>query len=105
MEIDTMQLDLRMESIYVRELLDVKWLNESGLVENIERVVEEYRQSRQLLVSTKEKTQNHITRGELVTIRGVRPKPRHKAGSQKKKKKQVRVSELGSWPLESWSGH
>lgn len=44
-----MQLDLFMESVYVRELA-VKWLYESGLVENIERVVEEYRQSRQLLV-------------------------------------------------------
>lgn len=58
-----MQLDLRMESIYVRELLDVKWLNESGLVENIERVVEEYRQSRQLLVSTKEKKHKITSQG------------------------------------------
>uniref|UniRef100_H3CL18 Uncharacterized protein n=1 Tax=Tetraodon nigroviridis TaxID=99883 RepID=H3CL18_TETNG len=49
MEIDTMQLDLCMDSVYIRELLAVKWLYESGIVENIERVVEEYRQSRQLL--------------------------------------------------------
>lgn len=50
MEIDTLQLDLCMESVYIRELLAVKWLCESGVVENIEHVVEEYRQSRQLLV-------------------------------------------------------
>lgn len=66
MEIDTLQLDLRMESIYIRELLDVKWLYDSGLGENIERVVEEYRQSRQLLVCMKGKTNpNPIRKGEL----------------------------------------
>lgn len=53
MEIDTIQLDLCMDSVYIRELLTVKWLYESGMVENIERVVEEYRQSRQLLVCLK----------------------------------------------------
>lgn len=58
MEIDALQLDLFMESTYVRELLAVKWLYESGLVENVERVVEEYRQSRQLLVRLKRKTHN-----------------------------------------------
>lgn len=58
MEIDTMQLDLWMDSAYVRELLAVKWFCETGLVENIEHVVEEYRQSRQLLVCMKGKMHN-----------------------------------------------
>lgn len=58
MEIDALQLDLFMESVYVRELLAVQWLFESGLVENVERVVEEYRQSRQLLVRLKGKMHN-----------------------------------------------
>eukprot|EP00066_Takifugu_rubripes_P026881 XP_011616147.1 PREDICTED: adenylate kinase 7 [Takifugu rubripes] len=49
MEIDALQLNLYMDSVYVKELLSVKWMCESGLVENIELVVEEYRQSRQLL--------------------------------------------------------
>lgn len=66
MEIDTLLLDLRMESIYIRELLAVKWLYDSGLVENMERVVEEYRQSRQLLVCMKGKANpNPIRKGEL----------------------------------------
>lgn len=53
MEIDALQLNLYMDSVYVKELLSVKWICESGLVENIELVVEEYRQSRQLLVCKK----------------------------------------------------
>lgn len=53
MEIDALQLNLYMDSVYVKELLSVKWMCESGLVENIELVVEEYRQSRQLLVHKK----------------------------------------------------
>lgn len=61
MEIDTMQVDLWMDSVYVRELLAVKWFCETGLVENIEHVVEEYRQSRQLLVHMigKKRTTSH----------------------------------------------
>lgn len=59
MEIDTMQLDLWMDSVYIRELLAVKWFCETGLVENVEHVVEEYRQSRQLLVCMKGKKKLH----------------------------------------------
>lgn len=55
MEIDALQLNLCMDSVYVKELLSVKWLCESGLVENIELVVEEYRQYRHLLVCKKER--------------------------------------------------
>lgn len=55
MEIDALQLNLCMDSVYVKELLSVTWLCESGLVENIELVVEEYRQYRQLLVCKKER--------------------------------------------------
>ena len=64
-EIDTMQLNLCMESAYVKELLEVKWLYESGLVENIERVVEEYRHSRNLLVGMKGKTHSIIGKGRM----------------------------------------
>ncbi|CAM9318502.1 unnamed protein product, partial [Lampetra planeri] len=49
MDIDTMLLDLRIESIHVKELFSVHWQCESGLVENIELVVEEYRQTRGLM--------------------------------------------------------
>lgn len=55
MEIDALQLNLYMDSVYIKELLSVKWMCEAGLVENIALVVEEYRQSRQLLVCQKKK--------------------------------------------------
>ncbi|XP_044023748.1 adenylate kinase 7 isoform X2 [Siniperca chuatsi] len=49
MEIDSMLVNLRMEGVHVKELFSINWLCESGLVENIELVVEEYRQTRGLL--------------------------------------------------------
>ncbi|XP_022606495.1 adenylate kinase 7 [Seriola dumerili] len=48
-EIDSMLVNLRMEGVYVKELFSINWQCESGLVENMELVVEEYRQSRGLL--------------------------------------------------------
>lgn len=48
-----MLVNLRMEGVHLKELFSVNWLCESGLVENIELVVEEYRQTRGLLVGTK----------------------------------------------------
>uniref|UniRef100_A0A3Q4BSN9 Uncharacterized protein n=1 Tax=Mola mola TaxID=94237 RepID=A0A3Q4BSN9_MOLML len=49
MEIDFMQINLRMEGVHLKELFSIKWLCEFGLVENIELVVEEYRHTRELL--------------------------------------------------------
>ncbi|KAM7404119.1 hypothetical protein PAMA_004510 [Pampus argenteus] len=49
MEIDSMRINLRMESVHLKELFSIRWVCESGLVENMELVVEEYRQSRGLL--------------------------------------------------------
>ncbi|XP_069573933.1 adenylate kinase 7-like, partial [Brachyistius frenatus] len=49
MEIDSLQVNLRMEAIYIRKLFSLSWLCETGLVENMEAVVEEYRQTRGLL--------------------------------------------------------
>lgn len=70
MEIDALQLNLYMDSVYVKELLSVKWICESGLVENIELVVEEYRQSRQLLVRKKRQMQEMASeRSVLLHIR------------------------------------
>ncbi|XP_022077281.2 adenylate kinase 7 isoform X2 [Acanthochromis polyacanthus] len=48
-EIDSMLVNLRMEAVHIKKLLSVSWLCEFGLVENIELVVEEYRQTRRLL--------------------------------------------------------
>ncbi|XP_061741649.1 adenylate kinase 7-like isoform X2 [Nerophis ophidion] len=49
MEIDLMRINLLMEAAHLKELVPIRWLCESGLVENIELVVEEYRQTRGLL--------------------------------------------------------
>ncbi|XP_071327324.1 adenylate kinase 7 isoform X2 [Trachinotus anak] len=49
MEIDSMLVNLRMEGVYLKELFSINWLCESGLVDNIELVVEEYRRTRGLL--------------------------------------------------------
>lgn len=51
MEIDSILVNLHMKGVYIKEQLSVSWLCESGLVDNIELVVEEYRQTRGLLVS------------------------------------------------------
>ncbi|XP_068608564.1 adenylate kinase 7 [Brachionichthys hirsutus] len=48
MEIDSMSVNLRLDGVRVKQLLAVDWRCESGLVENIELVVEEYRQQRGL---------------------------------------------------------
>ncbi|XP_027855700.1 adenylate kinase 7 isoform X2 [Xiphophorus couchianus] len=49
MEIDSLQVNLRMEAVNVENLLSVYWHCEGGLVENVDLVVEEYRLSRGLL--------------------------------------------------------
>nr|XP_046269451.1 adenylate kinase 7 isoform X2 [Scatophagus argus] len=49
MEIESMLINLRMESLYLNKLFPINWLCENGLVENIDLVVEEYRQARGLL--------------------------------------------------------
>ena len=51
-DIDALLVYLRMEAVYLKDKFNIHWVRESGLVENIERVVEEYKQTRELLVST-----------------------------------------------------
>lgn len=49
---DFLQVDLRMEAVHINQLFFISWLCESGLVDNVELVVEEYRRNRGLLVGT-----------------------------------------------------
>ncbi|KAM9807449.1 adenylate kinase 7 [Neosynchiropus ocellatus] len=50
MEIDSLHVNLHMEAVCLREWFpSIQWVCESGLVENMEFVVEEYRQTRGLL--------------------------------------------------------
>lgn len=45
-----LSVDLLIETVLLKRRLNVRWICESGLVKNIDRVVEEYRQTRRLLV-------------------------------------------------------
>ncbi|XP_073321863.1 adenylate kinase 7 [Pagrus major] len=49
MEIDSLLVNLRMEAVHLKTLFSMNWSCESGLVENMALVVEEYRQTRGLL--------------------------------------------------------
>lgn len=57
MDIDLLHVNLCMEGVHLKELFSIHWLCEFGLVENIELVVEEYRQVRGLLVCMKSRAQ------------------------------------------------
>ncbi|NWX49825.1 KAD7 kinase, partial [Steatornis caripensis] len=49
MHLDMLLVNLRMESTFLKETFNIKWVAQAGLVENIEQIVKEYKQSRQLL--------------------------------------------------------
>uniref|UniRef100_A0A4W5JG89 Adenylate kinase 7b n=1 Tax=Hucho hucho TaxID=62062 RepID=A0A4W5JG89_9TELE len=49
MDIDALFVNLRIEAVYLKENFNVHWVCESGLIDNIDRVVEEYKQTRSLL--------------------------------------------------------
>lgn len=50
MEIDSLLVNLRMQNVHLKELIPIDWLCETGLVDNMELVVEEYQKARGLLV-------------------------------------------------------
>ncbi|NXX34118.1 KAD7 kinase, partial [Nicator chloris] len=49
MQLDMLFVNLRMESIYLKENFNIKWVAEAGLIENIAQVVTEYKETRRLL--------------------------------------------------------
>ncbi|NXX54559.1 KAD7 kinase, partial [Scopus umbretta] len=49
MHLDMLLVNLRMESMLLKETFNIKWVAQAGLVENIEQIVKEYKQSRGLL--------------------------------------------------------
>ncbi|NWU91694.1 KAD7 kinase, partial [Upupa epops] len=49
MHLDMLLVNLRMESMFLNESFNMKWVAQAGLVENIEQVVNEYKQIRRLL--------------------------------------------------------
>uniref|UniRef100_A0A8B9RDE8 Nucleoside-diphosphate kinase n=1 Tax=Astyanax mexicanus TaxID=7994 RepID=A0A8B9RDE8_ASTMX len=48
-DIDSLFVSLRMEAAFLKENFNMRWISETGIVENIERVTEEYKLSRGLL--------------------------------------------------------
>ncbi|XP_036449297.1 LOW QUALITY PROTEIN: adenylate kinase 7 [Colossoma macropomum] len=48
-DIDSLFVDLRMEAVFLKENFNIHWVCENGIVENIERVTEEYKLTRGLL--------------------------------------------------------
>lgn len=50
MQVDMLFVNLRMESLYLKENFNINWFAETGLIDNIAQVVMEYKQARGLLV-------------------------------------------------------
>ncbi|XP_068110888.1 adenylate kinase 7 [Hyperolius riggenbachi] len=48
-EIDHLLVNLRMEAVFLKENFNINWVSQSGLVENVEAVVKEFKESRGLL--------------------------------------------------------
>ncbi|NXA09578.1 KAD7 kinase, partial [Sapayoa aenigma] len=49
MHLDMLLVNLQMESNFLKETFNIKWVAEAGLIENVEQVIKEYKQSRGLL--------------------------------------------------------
>lgn len=49
-DFDLLLLDLRMDAAYVKENMQLKWQSESGILDNIGKMVKEFKVSRNLVV-------------------------------------------------------
>ncbi|XP_075047935.1 adenylate kinase 7 [Mixophyes fleayi] len=49
LEIDHLLVNLRMEAVFLKENFNINWVSQTGLIENIESVIKDYKQSRGLL--------------------------------------------------------
>ena len=43
-------IDLRMDSAYIKDNMVIKWNSETGFVENIQKLIKEYKAARNLTV-------------------------------------------------------
>lgn len=50
-ELEYLGIDLSLEASQLKDLYDLRWTSETGMVENMEMIVQEYKEARQLLVS------------------------------------------------------
>ncbi|NXY48108.1 KAD7 kinase, partial [Ceuthmochares aereus] len=49
MHLDMLFVNLRMDAVLLKEIFNIKWVAQAGLLENIEQIVKEYKKSRGLL--------------------------------------------------------
>ena len=47
---DQLLANLRMDGVYIKENMNIRWVSERGLLENITSIIQEYKTTRQLLV-------------------------------------------------------
>ncbi len=50
-ELEYLSINLRLDAFIIKDSLSLRWTSEAGMVENMESIVEEYKDTRQLLVS------------------------------------------------------
>jgi hypothetical protein len=43
-------IDLKMDAAFIKENLQVKWVAEAGFVQNIQKLIKEYKAARNLIV-------------------------------------------------------
>ncbi|KAM7395120.1 hypothetical protein PAMA_006730 [Pampus argenteus] len=48
-ELEYLSINLRLDAFIIKDSFNVRWTSETGMVENMERIVEEYKDTRQLL--------------------------------------------------------
>lgn len=49
-DFDMITLDIRMDAAFIKENMVVKWTSETGFVENIQKLVKEFKTARNLIV-------------------------------------------------------
>lgn len=50
-ELEYLNINLRLDALIIKDSFSLRWTSEAGMVENMESIVEEYKDTRQLLVS------------------------------------------------------
>ncbi len=51
-DFDQLLVNLRMDAVYVKENMRIRWVSETGILESIPKIVKEYKESRGLMVSS-----------------------------------------------------
>ena len=50
-DFDMLMLDIRMDASFVKESMQLKWVAETGFVENIQKITKEFKIARNLIVN------------------------------------------------------